>query len=258
VSRRLEGRVALITGAARGIGLSTARLFLREGAWVGLLDHDATLLRATAASLAAEFGAQAVGWRAADIADAAAISTAIEALANDFGGVDSLVNNAAAREFGHLADATPESWARILRTNVVGLSNCCAAALPFLRRSGQASIVNVLSVFALVGRTNMGLYDATKAAALAMTRVLACEEAAHGVRVNAVCPGSTLTPWTEGRAAARGMTLEELRDTGAMPNLLGRWAEADEIAYPILWLASAEASYITGVALPIDGGLSAM
>jgi meso-butanediol dehydrogenase/(S,S)-butanediol dehydrogenase/diacetyl reductase len=104
----------------------------------------------------------------------------------------------------------------------------------------------------------MGLYDATKAAALALTRVLACEEAQHGIRANAVCPSSTLTPWTVGRAGARGMSVEELKQKGAAPCLLNRWAEAEEVAYPILWLASDEASFITGITLPVDGGLSAM
>lgn len=135
---------------------------------------------------------------------------------------------------------------------------CSRAALPYLRRSGIGSIVNVASVFAITGRSNMAQYDASKAAILALTRVLACEEAVHGIRVNAVCPGSTWTPWTYGRAEARGMSLEDLKAKGAVPCLLGRWAEADEMAFPILWLASAEASFITGVALPVDGGLSAM
>src|SRR4029077_4259375 len=114
------------------------------------------------------------------------------------------------------------------------------------------------SAFALAGRANMGQYDATKAAVLALTRVLACEEARFGVRVTAVCPGSTLTPWTLGRAAARGMSVAELKEKGAVPSLLGRGAEADEVAFPILWLASSEASFVTGIALPVDGGLTAM
>ena len=179
-------------------------------------------------------------------------------LAAALGKLDVLVNNAAARAFGPVADSTPESWAEVLQTNVTGYAMCARAALPHLRRSGAGSIVNVSSVFAIAGRENMGQYDASKAAMLALTRVLACEEAAHGIRVNAVCPGSTWTPWTYGRAEARGMSLEELKAKGAVPCLLGRWAEADEIAFPILWLASAEASFITGVALPVDGGLSAM
>ena len=111
-------------------------------------------------------------------------------MAKDLGGVDILTNNAAARAYGTIADATPESWDAILQTNITGLANCCRAALPYLRRSGNGSIVIVSSAFALAGRSNMGQYDATKAAIFAMTRVLACEEAAHGIRVNAVCPGS--------------------------------------------------------------------
>jgi meso-butanediol dehydrogenase/(S,S)-butanediol dehydrogenase/diacetyl reductase len=104
----------------------------------------------------------------------------------------------------------------------------------------------------------MGQYDATKAAILALTRALAAEEAQHGVRVNAVCPGSTLTPFTLGRAKARGMTEEELRSKGFAPSLLNRWATPEEIAYPVLWLASDEASFITGAVLMADGGLSAV
>jgi 2-hydroxycyclohexanecarboxyl-CoA dehydrogenase len=115
----------------------------------------------------------------------------------------------------------------------------------------------VSSVFAIAGRQNMGQYDASKAAILALTRVLACEEAKFGIRVNAICPSSTWTPWTYGRAEARGMSLEELKAKGAVPCLLGRWAEPEEVAFPILWLASSEASFITGAALPVDGGLTA-
>jgi 2-hydroxycyclohexanecarboxyl-CoA dehydrogenase len=103
----------------------------------------------------------------------------------------------------------------------------------------------------------MGQYDATKAALLAMTRALAAEEAPSGVRVNAVCPGSILTPYTKGRAAARGMAEAELAATGMVPCLLGRWGTPDEVAHPILWLASDEASFITGAVLAVDGGLTA-
>lgn len=112
------------------------------------------------------------------------------------------------------------------------------------------------SVYAVVGRVGMGQYDATKAAVLALTRVLAVEEAPHGVRVNAVCPGSTITPFTIPRTAARGFTVEQLRTRGVTDTPIGRWAEPEEIAYPILWLASDEASFITGATLMVDGGLS--
>ena len=255
---RLSQKAAIITGAARGIGYAAARLFAREGARLGMIDKDRETLGKAAADLAAEMPGGVIFWRCADIAKPDEITAAIAELTAELGALDILVNNAAARAFGPLAEATPESWAMILKTNVTGLAMCARAALPHLRKSGRGTIINVSSVFALAGRTNMGQYDASKAAVLALTRVLACEEAPHGIRVNAVCPGSTWTPWTWGRAEERGMSREELKAKGAMPSLLGRWAEAEEIAFPILWLASSEASFITGVALPVDGGLSAM
>jgi 2-hydroxycyclohexanecarboxyl-CoA dehydrogenase len=258
MSDRLQGRTAIITGAARGIGYATANLFLREGARIGLIDADAGALTDAAATLARDQPAGSVFARGADIADAPGIAAAIDALAKELGGLDILTNNAAARAYGTIAEATPESWEAILQTNVTGLANCCRAALPYLRQSGNGSIVIVSSAFALTGRANMGQYDATKAAILAMTRVLACEEAAHGIRVNAICPGSTLTPWTAGRATARGMSLDELKERGAVPSLLNRWATPEEIAYPILWMASNEASFITGTILVVDGGLTAI
>jgi 2-hydroxycyclohexanecarboxyl-CoA dehydrogenase len=251
-------KAAVITGAARGIGYATARLFAREGARLGLIDRDTSGLEQSAKELAAEFPGAAIHWRQADIAEHETIAPAIGALVAALGRLDILVNNAAARAFGPVAHSTAESWTEVLQTNVTGYAMCSRAALPHLRKSGAGSIVNVASVFAIAGRGNMGEYDASKAAILALTRVLACEEAIHGIRVNAVCPGSTWTPWTYGRAEARGMSLEELKAKGAVPCLLGRWAEADEIAFPILWLASGEASFITGVALPVDGGLTAM
>jgi 2-hydroxycyclohexanecarboxyl-CoA dehydrogenase len=255
---RLVQKAAIITGAARGIGYATARLFAREGAHVGLIDRDAVTLETAARELATEVSGAVIHWRQADIGDHGVIAAAIDQLVAELGKLDILVNNAAERAFGPVAAATPESWTKVLDVNVTGLALCSQAALPHLRKSGSGSIVNVSSVFAIAGRSNMGQYDASKAAALALTRVLACEEARHGVRVNAVCPSSTWTPWTYGRAAARGMSVEELKAKGAAPCLLGRWAEADEVAYPILWLASSEASFITGVALPVDGGLTAM
>lgn len=257
MSDRLAQQAAIITGAARGIGQATARLFAREGASVGLIDRDTAALDKAAGELVAEMPGSAVCWHSADIADPAAIALAIDQLVAKLGKLDILVNNAAARAFGTIAETTPESWQTVLQTNVTGLAMCSRAALGHLRKSGRGSIVNVASIFAVAGRENMGQYDASKAAVLALTRVLACEEARYGIRVNAVCPSSTWTPWTYGRAHARGMSLEDLRATGAMPCLLGRWAEAEEIAYPILWLASSEASFITGIALPVDGGLTA-
>jgi 2-hydroxycyclohexanecarboxyl-CoA dehydrogenase len=128
--------------------------------------------------------------------------------------------------------------------------------LPTLRKTEGASIVNVSSAYAVAGRKGMGLYDATKAGMLAMTRTLACEEALHGVRVNAVCPGSTLTSFHTKRAQAAGKSIEQLKTERQTTSLLARWAAPEEIAWPIIWLASDEASFITCATLMVDGGLS--
>jgi 2-hydroxycyclohexanecarboxyl-CoA dehydrogenase len=183
------------------------------------------------------------------------IAGVAEAVAK-LGRLDVLVNNAAARNYGTVADVDAASWDRVLRVNVVAAGTCAREALPFLRVSGRGAIVNVSSAFALIGRRGMGQYDASKAALVALTRALAAEEAANGVRANAVCPGSILTPYTKGRAAVRGMSQAELAARGSYPCLLQRWGTAEEVAAPILWLASDEASFITGATLAVDGGLS--
>jgi 2-hydroxycyclohexanecarboxyl-CoA dehydrogenase len=252
---RLVGKVALITGAAGGIGQATTELFCREGAAVALVGSHQETLDAAADTIARAVPGARLLPVAADGARFDQVQNAVDQTIRQFGELTTLVNNAAVREYYRLADAPEESWARILGVNVMGVANCSRAALPALRKARGASIVNVSSVFGVVPRKGMGQYDATKGAMQAQTRVLAAEEAQYGVRVNVVCPGSTLTPFTRGRAAARGMTEAELVERGAVPSMLGRWADPMEVAYPILWLASDEASYITATALMVDGGM---
>jgi len=160
------------------------------------------------------------------------------------------------RNYTPLADATPEEWQAVLSVNLLGAANYCRAAMPALRKSGRGSIVLVSSVYGVAGRAGMGLYDATKAALLAMTRTLAHEEVKHGIRVNAVCPGSTLTDFHVNKAKAAGKDVEQLKRERDETSLIGRWARPEEIAWPILWLASDEASFMTGTHLMVDGGLS--
>jgi len=192
----------------------------------------------------------------ADVADAHAAQDAVDQALAAHGRLDVLVNNAAMRDYAAISDASPGQWEAVVHVNLMGAAHYCRAAMPALRAAGGASIVNVSSCYAVTGRKGMGLYDATKAALLALTRTLACEEAAHGIRANAVCPGSTLTDFHMGRARAAGKTVETLRGERAANSLIGRWAEPEEIAWPILWLASDEASFITGATLMVDGGLS--
>lgn len=260
---RMAGKVALITGGGAGIGAATAKLFCAQGAAVMLVDASAAALERTAAAIGQATGdTGAAAQRSmqlrtfvADVADADAALRAVDAARQAFGRLDVLVNNAAMRNYSALADATTAEWQAMLNVNLLGNANYCRAALPALRAAGRASIVNVSSCYAVAGRMGMGLYDATKAAILAMTRTLAFEEAAHGIRVNAVCPGSTLTDFHIDRAVAAGKSVEALRKQRNDTSLLGRWAGPEEIAAPILWLASDEGSYITGTTLMVDGGL---
>ena len=255
---RLNGKIAMITGGASGIGAATANLFCLEGAKVALVDVDRKKGEEEAARISRKIPSAQILPLTADVSSREQTNDAVSRTVVEFGGLDVLVNNAAMREYFPLAEAPEESWQRIIATNILGVANCCQAALPVLRRASGASIVNMSSVFGVVGRKGMGQYDATKAAILGLTRALAAEEAPYGVRVNAVCPGSTLTPFTLSRAKARGMTEKDLREKGFAPSLLNRWATPEEIAYPVLWLASDEASFITGAVVMADGGLSAI
>jgi meso-butanediol dehydrogenase/(S,S)-butanediol dehydrogenase/diacetyl reductase len=248
---RMQGRVALITGGGGGIGEATARLFVEEGGSVALLDTS----REAVESAAKPFGKQALPIVADVSREPEAKRAVAEALAR-FGKLDALVNVAGVRVYRSLAEASEQDWQLILGVNVLGTAYCCKAALPALRKAGGATIVNVSSVYGVMGRKGMGQYDTTKAAVLGMTRALAVEEAPHAIRVNAVLPGSTITPYHVKRAAAAGQSEAELRKRTANENLLGRWAEPREVGYAILFLSCAESSYITGTELLVDAGRS--
>jgi len=247
---RLQGKAALITGGGAGIGAAVAQVFVREGASVFLVDRDEEALRRTTGAL------KGAAYLAVDVADAGAAATSVAKAVAAFGRLDILVNNAAMRNYSAVAEAAPEEWREVLGVNLVGAAGYCKASLPELRKSGKGSIVNVSSCYALTGRKGMAIYDASKAALIALTRTLAHEEAAHGVRANAVCPGSTLTDFHIERGKAAGKSMAELRRARDDNSLMGRWADPAEIAWPILWLASDEASFVTGAVLPVDGGLT--
>ena len=255
---RLADKVALITGGGAGIGAATARIFCSEGAAVLLVDSDAAALDRSARHIIETVPGSRVNSFVADIADDVLALAAAQHCAKLFGQLDVLVNNAAMRNYSPIAEASIAEWQAMVNVNLIGAANYCRAALPLLRASGQGSIVNVSSCYAVAGRKNMGLYDATKAGLLALTRTLAHEEAAHGIRANAICPGSTLTDFHVDRATNAGKSVETLKTERHTTSLIGRWATPDEIAWPIVWLASNEATFITGATLMVDGGLSIM
>ncbi|NKB22665.1 MAG: SDR family oxidoreductase [Alphaproteobacteria bacterium] len=254
---RLAGKKCVVTGGGGGIGGGTGGLFCAEGAQVVLLDLSEDALAAAANDIIANNPNANVSTLSANIAEEDDAIRAMTEAASRLGGIDVLVNNAGIRKFNHLVDATPESWQDIISVNLLGTANCAKAAMPYLREAPKGAIVNVSSVYGVIGRKNMGQYDATKAAINSMTRTLAHEEAEHGVRVNCVCPGGTLTPFHKARFAADGMDQADIDAIQADATLMRRWASVEEIAYPILWLASDEASFITGVILMADGGKSA-
>ena len=256
--QRLSAKSALITGGAAGIGAAISELFCAEGGAVTLIDTDKEKLEQTCVAIKQKVPGARVAHFAANVADADAAHGAVAHALAAHGQLDILINNAAMRNNASVAEATPDEWQAVLGVNLMGAANYCRAALPALRERGNASIVNVSSCYAVTGRKGMGLYDATKAGLLALTRTLAHEEAAHGIRVNAICPGSTLTDFHLNKARAAGKNVDQLKTERQTTSLLGRWATPMEIALPVLWLASDEASFITGTTLMVDGGLHVM
>jgi 2-hydroxycyclohexanecarboxyl-CoA dehydrogenase len=255
---RLQGKSAIITGGGTGIGAAIAKLFCAEGAAVTLVDVDEAALQTTCTAIRTENTNAQVVYVVANIAHQDAPQAALDMAFRAHGHVDTLINNAAMRSASAIADASANEWHALLDVNLIGTANFCRAALPSLRKNQGSSIVNVSSCYAVTGRKGMGLYDASKAALLALTRTLAHEEASYGIRANAVCPGSTLTDFHVKKAQATGKSIEQLKTERQATSLLARWATPEEIAYPVLWLASSEASFITGTTLMVDGGLHAM
>lgn len=256
MSGRVAGKVAAVTGGGGGIGAATAGLLVEEGARVAVVDVDADAAHAAAERIdPSGERVLAIGARLDEEDQARA---AVERTTGEFGRLDILANVAGVRVWGPVTEADLASWDAIVRGNLLQVGLCCKYAVPAM--DGSGSIVNVSSANAISGRGGMAQYDATKAAVLALTRSMAHDHADAGIRVNAVCPGPTLTDFhVRRRAAATGETAEQARAELAKgtPTLLRRQADPREIAYAILFLASDEASYVTGATFMVDGGLSA-
>ena len=246
---RLQGKVAIVTGGAGGIGSAAGTLFCREGATVALIDREAEAVEAAALEIRRQVSDARVKGFVADLGEERAAIVAVEQVLAEFGKLDILLNNVGIRRYEALADASWDTWDAIVRINLLSFASMARAALPALRSSGRGSIINVSLTYAVYGRKGMGAYDATKAAVLSLTRTLAFEEGEHGVRVNAICPGFTRTAFHLNRLGAA--KVDEL----IPPCVMGRWADPTELAFPMLWLASDEASYVTAATFMIDGGL---
>ena len=245
----MSERVVLVTGAARGIGRAIAERFAREGDAVALLDRDGREAEAVAATLAGE-GGRALALEA-DVADRAAVRDAVARCAA-LGRLDVLVSNAGFNVGRAIDEYTDEEIDRLIAVNLKGAINVVREVVPRLRET-RGSIVAVSSMTALVGQARGTVYAATKGAIVSLTRSLALELGADGIRVNCVCPAGVDTPLMRAWAATFPDPEAVLRGQAAM-HLTNRMATPDEIAAAVFFLASPDAAFITGVALPVEGG----
>jgi NAD(P)-dependent dehydrogenase (short-subunit alcohol dehydrogenase family) len=241
-------KVALVTGAARGIGLATARRFLTEGWRVALLDIEGQLLKDAVAGLATPDVTLALH---CDVSDAAAVAAAIDTVAKRFGRLDALVNNAGVAVFAPLLETSDADWNRILAVNLTGPFVCTKAAAPLMREQGGGAIVNITSISAVRASTLRSAYGTSKAGLAHLTKQLAVELASLGIRVNAVAPGPVDT------AMAKAVHTAEIRADyhDAIP--LNRYGLEEELAEAIFFLSCERSSYITGQILAVDGGFDA-
>lgn len=253
-STRPSGSVVIITGGGAGIGRATALRFAREGWRVLITDLSPVDGEKTLADLRST-GADArlvVGNVAQEAHSREAAKTALEA----WGRIDAFVANAGARVRGSILEATEADWQLILDVNLKGVAYGCRAVLPTMVAQQSGAIVIVANKSWWQARASMMLYDATKAAVVSLTRSLAVAHGKDGVRVNAVCPGHTMTEFHERNAAKQGQTPEQLRAGLAGLGLLGRPAEPEQIAGPIFFLCGQDASHITGQPLMVEGGIT--
>jgi meso-butanediol dehydrogenase / (S,S)-butanediol dehydrogenase / diacetyl reductase len=249
---RLKGKVALVTGAASGIGQAIASLFCREGARVAIADINDGAGRQTAA----EIGEDVACYIRADVSCQAEVERLVEETVSRFGTIDILVNNAAIVLFKRLVDTEVEEWDKVIATNLRSVYLCSRYTLPHMIRRGGGVIVNISSARALATSPLVSSYDASKGAIVALTRSLALEYAPNGIRVNCVLPGAIDTPVFRANLRADGN--EEAQYRATVEHIpLRRVGLPLDIARAVLFLASEESSYVTGAPFLIDGGLLA-
>jgi NAD(P)-dependent dehydrogenase (short-subunit alcohol dehydrogenase family) len=251
---RLDGKVAIVTGGASGIGASIAQLFAAHGARVAVLDvaHAAAEEIARAAR---DAGNECAAF-ACDVSDAASVTSAFEAVRERFARLDVLVNNAGIAHVGDVVSTTEEDFDRLYRVNVKGVYLCARAGVPWLIESGGGVILNLASIASLIGLEDRFAYSMTKGAVLTMTRSIAVDTMRHNIRCNCICPARIHTPFVDGFVAANYPGREaEMLEKLARYQPIGRMGRPEEVAALALYLCSDESAFVTGQAFPIDGGV---
>jgi len=245
-----ENQVALVTGAASGIGLATAKAFAQSGASVALADWNEKAVRSAAEELAGQ-GHKTLAIRC-DVADDAQVEAMVDQTVAAFGRLDAAYNNAGVQnELAEAADQTREDFDRVVGINLRGVWSCMKFELRQMRKQGSGTIVNCSSLGGLVGSPERGIYHAAKHGVLGFTKSAALEYATRGIRINAICPGLIQTPMSDQMVAAgQGEALKEMEKSIPM----GRVGRPEEIAHAVLWLCSDAASYVTGQSISVDGG----
>jgi len=245
-----ENQVALVTGAASGIGLATAKAFAQSGASVALADWNEKAVRSAAEELAGQ-GHKTLAIRC-DVADDAQVESMVDQTVAAFGRLDAAYNNAGVQnELAEAADQTREDFDRVVGINLRGVWSCMKFELRQMRKQGSGTIVNCSSLGGLVGSPERGIYHAAKHGVLGFTKSAALEYATRGIRINAICPGLIQTPMSDQMVAAgQGEALKEMEKSIPM----GRVGRPEEIAHAVLWLCSDAASYVTGQSISVDGG----
>ncbi|WBL82550.1 SDR family oxidoreductase [Bradyrhizobium xenonodulans] len=245
-----EGKVALVTGAASGLGLATAKAFAESGASVALADWSEDAARAAADELSSR-GHKAIGIRC-DVADDAEVEGMVSRTLETFGRLDAAYNNAGVQNvLAETADTAREDYDRVMGVNLRGVWSCMKFELQQMRKQGSGAIVNCSSLGGLVGGAERGIYHAAKHGVLGFTKSAALEYGARGIRVNAICPGLIWTPMVDRMVAdGQGDALKAME--ASIP--LRRVGRPEEIANAVLWLCSDAASYVTGQSISVDGG----
>lgn len=246
--KRFQDKVAVITGAASGIGAATARLLAQEGACVVIADLD----EAGGRALAERIGDEQALFHRTDVADLGQVDGLIEQAIRRFTRIDVLFNNAGIGCLGETPELDPETWSRVIAIDLNSVFYACRAAIPHMRRTGGGAIVNTASISGLAGDYAFTAYNAAKGAVINYTRALAIDHAKDGIRVNALCPGLIDTPLTAGAKQMSGL-FEAWID--AVP--MKRAGTPEEMARVVAFLASDEASYVTGSIVVADGGKTA-